>query len=105
MYIVECTHGYDRHSIHLATRFPRQLPSNDLLATFPKNIWMAMMASLLSLIVFIMITIFIYMQINHEMVRMDLDGVQILIRLVAGITEPDDGSWFKTYSTGNSINT
>ena len=61
---------------------------------------MAMLITLLLLIVIMMVTVYTYMQINPNMVRMDLDGIQIIIRLVAGLTEPDDGSWFKTYSTG-----
>ncbi len=97
---MHCSHGYDRRSIHLATRFPKQLPSNDLLAVFSTNIWMATLVSLLLLVVTIMIAVNVYMQLDANLVRMDLDGTQIIIRLVAGITEPDDGSWFKTYSTG-----
>ncbi len=103
MYILDCTHGYDKQSLHLATRFPGILNSNDLLATFPQNIWMAIVVSLLSLVVTIMITVSVYMRINPNMVRMNLDGIQIIIRLVAGITEYDDGSWFKTFSTGNLL--
>ena len=101
MYIMDFTHGYDRLSMHLATRFPKQLPAHDLLRLFPTNIWMATAICLLFLVVLITSTVSVYMKVNPTMVRMDLDGVQIVIRLVAGITEPDDGSWFKTYSTGN----
>ena len=70
------------------------------MATFPMNIWLAIIASLLLIVVMIIMTIFVYMSVNPEIVRMDLSVSHIIIRLVAGFTEPDDGSWFKTFSTG-----
>ncbi len=100
MNILHCTHGYDRQSLHLATRFPKQLPSNNILATFPKNVWIASTVTLFLLVATLIISVHLYMNINPKMVRMNLDGPQMVIRLIAGITEPDDGSWFKTFSTG-----
>ena len=103
MYLIDCSHGYDRHSIHLATRFPKRIPFNNILATFPLNIWMANLASLLLLVVFLLISVSLYMSINPDLVRMNLDGFQILLRLVFGITQRDDHAYFETFSTGISL--
>ncbi len=101
MNIMHCSHGYDRQSIHMTTIFPKQLPSNDLLATFPVNIWMATLVTLFMLVGTITIAINLYVKLDMNLVRTDLDGLHIFLRLVAGITEYDYGHWFKTFSTGN----
>ncbi len=49
------------------------------------------------------LAVYTYMLSDESRVRIDLDISQIFIRLVAGFTEPDDGTWFKTFSTGFSI--
>ncbi len=101
IYLLDSTHGYDRQTLHLATRYPRPLPPNGLVGTvFPFNVWMAIGISLFMIIAMIYSSIVVYMNAKPSIVRLNLDLNQIFIRLVAGFTEPDDGSWFKTYSTG-----
>ena len=103
VYILDCTHGFDSQSIHIASRFPRPLLSNDILATFPLNVWLAIGISIFLIIVMVLCSMLVYMQTEPSKVRLDLDVLYIIIRLVAGFTEPDDGSWFKTFSTGRFI--
>ncbi len=100
MYILDCTHGYDRQSLHLASRYPRQLPSNDVLSTFSKNVWLAIIASIFMLVATIMLAIYMYTVSDSSLVRSNIELSLIVIRLVAGFTEPDQCSWFKTFSAG-----
>ncbi len=98
--MLDSSHGYDHVSLHLATRFPKQLPSTNLLATFSSTIWIAIIVTLLSLVIAIKMIILVYLKIDMRLLRHNLNMTQIFIRLVAGFTEPDYGAWFKRNSTG-----
>ena len=88
----------------MATRFPRSLSSNSAIsAVFPEEVWFAIGFSVGILAIFISVTIQVYEAVNPSMVRANLDISQILIRLLAGFTEPDDEGYFKTYSTGYNV--
>ncbi len=100
VYVVGCTHGYDRQSLHLASRFPRKLPSHNLLGIFPRKFWLAIIATVFMLTSMIILALYMHTNANTLLVKSDLDVTQIMIRLVAGFTEPDKARWFKTFSTG-----
>ncbi len=89
----------------MATRFPRPLSSNSALsAVFPNDVWFAIGFSVGILTIFISIAIQVYETVNPSMVRPNLDISQVLLRLLAGFTEPDDEGYFKTFSTGENTN-
>ncbi len=64
---------------------------------------MAIFVTVFLLVGIVMLSMYIYMLADSSLVRQDLDISVIFIRLVAGFTEPDDGTWFKTFSTGVNI--
>ncbi len=100
--MAECTHGYHSMSIHMATRYPNQLSSNTAISSvFPKRIWFAIGFSVGILSIVISIAMQVYEHVEPSMVRLNVDLSQILIRLIAGFTEPDDDEYFKTFSTGD----
>ena len=98
---MDCTHGYHKQSIHIATRFPRVLESNNnLLKIFSRKDWIGIGISLLLFTTFVTASMEMYKSVQPGNVRQGIDFSNIFIRLVAGFTEPDDEKWFKTFSTG-----
>ena len=49
------------------------------------------------------IAIYVYQDCNPDIIRPSLGEVQILLRIIAGFTEPDEEKWFKTFSTGRFL--
>ena len=88
----------------MATRYPRQLQSNSsFLKVFSDDIWTALVVSIVSLSLTILTIYFVYDNYNLRLTVAKLDVSQIMIRCIAGITEPDDGAWFETYTAGGFI--
>ena len=101
MFYVDCTHGYHRKTIHMATRYPRTIDfKNNILNLLPVKIWYAIGASWLSLAIAISVVILVYSRISSTLLRDNLFVSQVLIRLFAGATEPDNEKWFTKFSTG-----
>ena len=99
VYSMGCTHGYDRQSLHLASRYPRKLPLNHVLGSFPNNIWLAIIMALFLIIATFIFTVYLYSDIG--LVRSDLDTSSIFLQLVAGfVAAPSHNFCFKTLSTG-----
>ena len=99
---VDTTQGYHQKSIHLATRYPKiKDTKSNILKLFPENVWLAFGASMTTLTMAILVTIFVYSLISLSLLRANLGISQVLIRLFAGFTEPDNENWFKTFSTGS----
>ena len=101
MFYIDCTHGYHKKTIHLATRYPRiiDLKSN-VLNLLPIKVWYAIGASLPSLAIAISVVILVYARISSTLLRDNLIVSQVLMRLFAGATEPDNENWFTKFSTG-----
>ena len=104
VHVLDPSHGYHRTNIYLATRFPRvDIEIQDPLSIFPKSIWLAIIIGNILLIIMIFNAILIYKKVNKSLVRMDLELSQIMVRLWAGFTEPDDEKWFIKFSTGRCL--
>ena len=98
-----CTHGYLESSLHLATRYPRKTNANTIEDIFPRSVWIAIGISLILMTITLLVSIWMYDHLNMGLVREGLEPGQIIIRLCAGFTEPDEEGWFNTYSTGTDF--
>ena len=99
---VDSTHGYHRHTIHLATRYPRIIATkSNILTLLPNCVWLAIGVSITALTIAILTTILVYSNISSSLLCEDIDVTRVIIRLFAGITEPDNENWFTVFSTGS----
>ena len=103
IYTVDASHGYHRKTVHLATKYPeiRPVERNNILFLFSFNIWIFTLSSVCALSMALMTTIIVYSNISSKLIRNNLSLSQVIMRLFAGITEPDDENWFTTFSTGS----
>ena len=104
VHILDPSHGYHRTNIYLATRFPRVATNNqELFSIFPKSVWLAVILANALFIIMIFNSVMIYEKVNNTLVRRELEWSQLLVRLVAGFTEPDNENWFTKFSTGKCL--
>ena len=102
---VDTTHGYHEKTIHLATRYPRTIDTkSNIIKLLPNNVWIAMGISILSIAIAILFTILMYKKVSPILLRDNFTVTQILFRLFAGFTEPDNEHWFTNFSTGTYTN-
>lgn len=104
MLFVDSTQGYHEKVLHLATKYPGIISSkSNVFSLLPSNVWLATGASITMLAIIIMIIILTYAEISSSLLRPNLDPVQVLMRLFAGFTEPDNENWFIDFSTGFAL--
>ena len=104
VHILDPSQGYHRTNIYLATRFPRVANKNqNPLSIFAIAIWLAIAIANTLIVILVFNAIMIYKKVNIALVRSDLDTWQIMVRLWAGFTEPDDEVWFRKFSTGKFL--
>ena len=106
IYIIDCTHGYHKTSVHLVSRFPQiNKDGNNPISIFPYQVWFAVLFTL-SLLTFCTLNIiYVYAKFQPQLLRSNLEISQVVIRLILGMTEPDFVSWFKgnRHSSGRII--
>ena len=103
-YILDCTHGYHKTTVHLASRYPDISDNiNNPLSVFPYKVWIATLFSLTLITICTLNIIYVYDGIKPKNIKSNLEVSQIVLRLSAGFTEPDDEAWFKNYSAGKFI--
>lgn len=103
-YVLDCSQGFHKSTIHLASRYPIQVSEyGNPFIIFPIKLWISIFFALL-VFVFVILNIWaLYKQINRNLVKSNLEISQIVIRVSIGFTEPDNEGWFRGYSTGRMI--
>ena len=74
-----------------------------ILTLFPKEVWLAIAFGATLMTITILNITCIYSYVCPHLVKPNLEPGQIIIRLLAGITEADDESWFPHFSTGRHV--
>lgn len=101
---VDSTQGYHKKILFLATRYPRiKNDVSNIFTLLPNQVWFATMAAVTSLTIIILVAILVYSNISSTFLKENINVSQVLMRLFAGITEPDNENWFKVFSTGEFL--
>ena len=102
---MDATHGYHTSTLHLASRYPTKVAeSSNPFKIFPKRIWLAIFITSALFCLLITNAVFIYEHLNPGLVKADVGVSRIIVRLLAGFTEPDNIGWFsRHFSTGRYL--
>ena len=103
-YIMDCTHGYHKTTVHLATSFPgTSKVVNNPISVFPHQVWLAIAFSLNIFCLCTLNMIYIYGKIRPQLLKANLESTHVMLRLYPGCTEPDQFKWFKDFSAGRLV--
>ena len=101
-YILDCTHGYHKTTVHLTAKYPGLSKNvNNPITVLPYKVWIAIFFSLSIFTLYTLSVINVYERIRPQIVKPNLESSQVVLRLMSGLTEPDDEAWFRNYSSGN----